>query len=98
MHVRYINQEKEVYAFFDQGSMTCFCETLLADSLKAAGRKHQLTLCTLITLQFLNTVSLHLSVQGLNEGKWIDLPDVLVVDKILAKPNDIPDSQVLNKY
>ena len=67
-----------------------FFETSLADSLKAAGRRRQLTLCTLTTPQFLNTVSLHLSVQGLN--------DVLVVDKIPAKPNAVPDSQVLNKY
>jgi len=98
VRVQYLDKFVEVYAFLDQGSTTCFCETAVADKLKAVGEKRQLTLHTLTSPRLLDTVSLQLSVQSVNGGEWLDLPDVVVVDDIPVKPNVMPSSQVLSKY
>ena len=39
-----------------------------------------------------------LSVQNLNGGKWIDLPEVAVVPEIPEKPNTLPDSDVFEEH
>ena len=46
----------------------------------------------------MNTEIVKLSVQNLNGGEWIDLPEVAVVPEILVKPNTLPDPDVFKKH
>ena len=39
-----------------------------------------------------------LSVQNLNGGEWIDLPEVAVVPEIPVKPNTLPDADVFKEH
>ena len=89
-----MNTVREIYAFLDQGSTSCFCDKSLVKSLEAKGNKQQFTLRTLTTPQVLNTETIKLSVQNLNGGKWIDLPEVAVVPEIPVKPKTLPDPDV----
>ena len=96
--VKYMNTVREIYAFLDQGSTSCFCDESLVKSLEAKGNKQQLTLRTLTTPQVLNTETVKLSVQNLNGGEWIDLPEVAVVPEIPVKPNTLPDPDVFKEH
>ena len=98
VRVKYLDKIKEIYAFLDQGSTTCFCDQNLAKDLKASGLKRQLALQTLTATQALETESLKLSVQNLHGGDWIELPDVAVVKEIPVKPNAIPDANLIKQY
>ena len=60
--------------------------------------EQQVALRTLTMPQVLNTETAKLSVQNLNGGKWIDLPEVAVVPKIPVKPNTLPDPDVFKKH
>ena len=98
VRVKYLDKIKEIYAFLDQGSTTCFCDQTLAKELEASGLKRQLVLQTLTATQSLVTESLKLSVQNLNGGDWIELPDVAIMKKTPVKPNITPDAAVMKQY
>ena len=98
IEVKYINTGREIYAFLDQGSTGCFCDQSLVKSLEAKRNKQQLTLRTLITPTVLNTETVKLSVQNLNGGEWIDLPEVAVVQEIPVKSNILPDPDVFKEH
>ena len=66
--------------------------------MEASGLKRQLALQTLTATQSLVTESLKLSVQNLNRGDWIELPNVAIVKEIPVKPNAIPDATLKNQY
>ena len=89
---------REIYAFLDQGSTSCFCDESLVKSLEAKGNKQQLALRTLTTPQVLNRETVKLSVQNLNGSEWIDLPKVAVVPEIPVKPNILPDPDVFKEH
>ena len=98
VRVKCLDKFKEIHAFLDQGSTTCFCDQNLAKDLEASGLKRQLALQTLTATQSLVTESLKLSVQNLNGGDWIELPDVAIVKEIPVKPNAIPDATLIKQY
>ena len=98
VRVKYLDNFKEIYAFLDQGSTTCFCDQNLAKDLEASGLKRQFALQTLTATQSLVMESLKLSVQNLNGGDWIELPNVAIVKEISVKPNAIPDATLIKQY
>ena len=89
---------KEIYAFLDQGSTTSFCDEQLAKDLAVKGSKRSLTLKTLTDPKVLDTVSFEMSVQSLDGGEWIEIPDVVVIKKIPINPNSIPSVDKLHSY
>ena len=96
--MKYLGKIKQIYAFLDQGSTTCFCDQNLAKNLEASRLKRQLALQTLTATQSLVTESLKLMVQNLNGGDWIELPDVTIVKEIPVKLNFIPDFTLTKQY
>ena len=96
--VRYMGNEETIYALLDQGSTSSFCDNGLANLLQASGSQRCLALRTLTSPKFLRTMSFSLSVQALNGGMWIEIPDVVVVDNIPVKPNAVPENEVLKSH
>ena len=78
--------------------MNCCRDESLIKSLEAKGDKQQLSLRMLTTPQVLNTEAVKLSVQNLNGGEWIDLPEVAVVQEIPVKLNTLPDADFFKEH
>ena len=95
--VKYLDREVAVYAFLDQGSSTCFCDQSLVEELQATGQKQKLTLATLSSTKYLDTVSISFEVESLDGGERIKLSDIVVVTSIPVSPNKAPTSQTLKK-
>nr|CAB3263156.1 uncharacterized protein LOC104265735 [Phallusia mammillata] len=96
--VRHGNTAIATYAFLDQGSTTTFCERKLMDKLGACGKPKQILLNTLTTPRHLNTVAISVAVEPLGGGEAIDLPEVVVVNKIPVMPNVVPDTRTLRAH
>ena len=93
-----MDNEEIIYALLDQGSTSSFCDKGLANLLQASGSQRCLALRTLTLPELLKTMSFSLSVQALNGGKWIEIPDVVVVDNTPVKPNAVPENEVLKNH
>ncbi|XP_078493207.1 uncharacterized protein LOC144748758 [Ciona intestinalis] len=96
--VRFEEKVVDTYAFLDQGSTTTFCDRSLVNKLQASGETRHLTLKTLTSPQVLNTVSINLSVRPLDGGDWIELPDVIAIDKIPVDPNPVPSPKTIKHH
>ncbi|XP_078490965.1 uncharacterized protein LOC144747081 [Ciona intestinalis] len=96
--VRFEDKVVDTYAFLDQGSTTTFCDRSLVNKLQASGETRHLTLKTLTSPQVLNTVSINLSVRPLDGGDWIELPDVIAIDKIPVDPNPVPSPKTIKHH
>ena len=89
-HWQLQNQYVEINGAF---LVSCFKLTPDVKGLiQFSGSQRCLALRIFISPTFLKTMSFSLSVQALNGGKLIEIPDVVVVDNIPDKPNVVPQN------
>lgn len=89
----------EVYAFIDPGSTDTFCTERLMSQLRLKGRKAQILLKTMghEKLELTNIVS-GLEVSGMENDRFLSLPDVYTQKEMPVTKGNIPKRQDINRW